>query len=166
VNVFVNTADDEETVPNVDRNQAKYSDYRLSEEEWQVAGLIHEVLQVRGDFFRFKLPSKLIQISVRNLLAYKNNSPHRQSQQFGRFSPLSKPSLINGTPLLGLAPIVFLSLFFSRYITVLFLLRAPCTIIYMFSWVRVLDDVRYKSKSGHVIPREGSPDKSRRPYRS
>lgn len=29
---------------------------------------------------------------------------------------------------------------------------------------RVLDDVRYKLKTGHVVPREGSPEESRRPY--
>jgi hypothetical protein len=44
VKTFLNTADDSEDVPKVEKGQPKYEKYKLSEEEWGLLTLIHEVL--------------------------------------------------------------------------------------------------------------------------
>ncbi|KAG1818336.1 hypothetical protein EV424DRAFT_1556667 [Suillus variegatus] len=44
VKTFLNTADDSEDVPKVNKGQPKYEKYKPSEEEWKLLTLIHEVL--------------------------------------------------------------------------------------------------------------------------
>ena len=44
--MFMNTADDSEDVPKVEKGQPKYESYKLSEGEWTLLDLIHEVLEV------------------------------------------------------------------------------------------------------------------------
>lgn len=42
----MNLADDSREVPNVEKNQATYGSYKLSEAEWTLVNLIHEALNV------------------------------------------------------------------------------------------------------------------------
>jgi hypothetical protein len=46
VKLFTSTADDSDDVPNVDKGQPTYSSYRLDDCEWELLGLIKEVLAV------------------------------------------------------------------------------------------------------------------------
>ena len=48
VKTFINTDDDSEDVPNVNKDQPKYGSYRLSETEWELLILIEKVLAVHG----------------------------------------------------------------------------------------------------------------------
>ncbi|KAG0695466.1 hypothetical protein DFH29DRAFT_1005444 [Suillus ampliporus] len=44
VKTFINTADDSDDVPNVDKHQQKYASYRVSETEWDLLAMILKVL--------------------------------------------------------------------------------------------------------------------------
>jgi hypothetical protein len=46
---FLNNADDSDEVPNVDKNQPKYSSYKFTEAEWELLALIEKVLKVAAD---------------------------------------------------------------------------------------------------------------------
>ncbi|OJA08609.1 hypothetical protein AZE42_09793 [Rhizopogon vesiculosus] len=45
IRMFMNTADDSEDVPKVEKGQPKYESYKLSEREWTLLDLIHKVLE-------------------------------------------------------------------------------------------------------------------------
>jgi hypothetical protein len=46
---FLNNADDSDEVPNVDKNQPKYSSYKFTEAKWELLALIEKVLKVAAD---------------------------------------------------------------------------------------------------------------------
>jgi|SRR5882762_1565477 hypothetical protein len=45
--LFISTADESDDVPKVDKDQPTYGSYKLSEDEWELLMLIHQVLVVR-----------------------------------------------------------------------------------------------------------------------
>ncbi|KAG2123483.1 hypothetical protein DEU56DRAFT_49781 [Suillus clintonianus] len=49
VKIFINTADDSDDVPNVDKNQRKYASYRVSDTEWDLLTMIRKVLAAAAD---------------------------------------------------------------------------------------------------------------------
>ncbi|KAG1869099.1 ribonuclease H-like domain-containing protein [Suillus tomentosus] len=49
VKLFTSTADDSDDVPNVDKGQPTYSSYRLDDCEWELLGLIKEVLAAAAE---------------------------------------------------------------------------------------------------------------------
>ena len=46
VKTFVNTADDADNAPKVDKGQPKYGNYQFSENEWKLLVLIQKVFEV------------------------------------------------------------------------------------------------------------------------
>ena len=46
VKTFINTMDDADEVPKVDKGQPKYGSYRFSDDEWELLILIQKVLAV------------------------------------------------------------------------------------------------------------------------
>ena len=47
IDLFISNADFVPEVPRVEKNQAQYSDYRFSEQEWVIIKKIHDILEVR-----------------------------------------------------------------------------------------------------------------------